>query len=80
MMGMTQDERGKGLGHDPFVETPEEYEERALKPPVDPETLRFGDPNRPPDPQDSTLAPSPLTGEPPDEDIPGPGGAEGLPA
>jgi hypothetical protein len=77
---VTQEERNRGLGPDPFVETPEEYEERALKPPVDPERLRFGDPLAPDDPQPSTLAPSPLTGEAPDEEIPGPGGAEGLPA
>ena len=76
---MIQDERDKGLGHDAFVETPEEYEERALKPAVDPEQLRFGVP-QPPNEQESTLAPSPLTGEPPEEYIPGPGSADDLPA
>jgi hypothetical protein len=76
---MTQDERDKGLGHDAFVETPEEYEERALKPAVDPEQLRFGVPESSNE-QVTTLAPSPLTGEPPQEDIPDPGGVEGLPA
>lgn len=77
---MTEEEQEKGLGHDPFVESPEEYEERALKPPIDPERLRFGDPMPPERRQGSTLAPSPLTGDPPEEDIPGPGGADGLPA